>query len=92
MESIINNIKVAIITVPETFNFDLPIKVENTLKHKNQKIIMSKNTMAFQLKLQKMRLLNYCSNISIEMKFMKVENSKTNEVHDWKKKETTVQD
>ena len=35
MESIINNIKVAIITVPETFNFDLPIKVENTLKHKN---------------------------------------------------------
>ena len=53
---------------------------------------MSKNTMAFQLKLQKMRLLNYCSNISIEMKFMKVENSKTNEVHDWKKKETTVQD
>ena len=32
-----------------------------------------------------MRLLNYCSNISIEMKSMKVENSKTNEVHDWKK-------
>ena len=32
-----------------------------------------------------MRLLNYCSNISIEIKFMKVENSKTNEVHDLKK-------
>ena len=32
-----------------------------------------------------MRLLSHCSNISIEIKFMKVENSKTNEVHDWKK-------
>ena len=35
MEAIINNIKLVIIAVPETFNFDLPIKVENALKHKN---------------------------------------------------------
>ena len=35
MEATINNIKLVIIAVPETFNFDLPIKAENALKHKN---------------------------------------------------------
>ena len=70
-----------IIREPKTFyfNFDQPKDLDKNLKYEIEFIIICNESSA-QNKL-KMRLNNYCQNISMETIFMDTKKSKANEPH-----------
>ena len=63
----------------KTFYFDLPKDVDNNLMHAIDFIIKHSEVLAEHT--EKMRLVNCCSNMSMEAIFMNTENSKTHETH-----------
>ena len=67
---------------PKTFyfNFYRPKNVYKNLKHEIKFIIKNNASSLAENKI-KTRLINYCSNISMETIFMNTENSKKNKQH-----------
>ena len=71
--------KLVIKKTSKTFYFDLPKDVDNNLMHAIDFIIKHNEVLAEHT--VKMRLVNCCSNMSMEVIFMNTENSKTHETH-----------
>ena len=79
MGVIINDNKLATITEPKTIHFDLPKKIDNSLKHEIDFLIKHNEFLAEDT--IKNEISQYCPNISMGMIFMSTENSKTNDSH-----------
>ena len=71
--------KLVITTERKTFHFDLHKNVDNSLKHEIDSITKH-NELSAEHSI-KMRLTNYCPNISMKTMFINTENSKTTESH-----------
>ena len=79
MGVIINDNKLVTITEPKTIHFDLPKKIDSSLKHETDFLIKHNEFLAEDT--IKNEISQYCPNISMGMIFMITENSKTNDSH-----------
>ena len=75
----IDDNELAITTRAKTIRLDMNKKVDNSLNYKINQFIKHNELLA-KHKI-KTRLVNCCSNISMETIFMNIENSKTNKTH-----------
>ena len=79
MGVIINDNKLVTITEPKTIHFDLPKKIDSSLKHETDFLVKHNEFLAEDT--IKNEISQYCPNISMGMIFMITENSKTNDSH-----------
>ena len=65
----INDKSLVIISSPISIRFDLPIKSKKGVKHENKFIIIHNKSLA------ECAIANYCSDVSLKMIFMNMQNS-----------------